>query len=59
GLSPSELRDQIMTLNTTLYSPQAGAWEPKALRSAFHAFLSKKQKTQKTPDSILEPLYKT
>ncbi|MGB5603237.1 MAG: BatD family protein [Gammaproteobacteria bacterium] len=58
-LSPVDLRHQIMTLNTTLYSPQAGAWEPKALRSAFHAFLSQKQKTQKTPDSILEPLYKS
>jgi hypothetical protein len=57
--SPAELSTQITALNSALYSPHAGNWEPKALRSAFHAFISQKHKTAKTPDSILEPLYKT
>jgi len=57
--SPAELSTQITALNSALYSPHAGNWEPKAMRSAFHAFISQKHKTAKTPDSILEPLYKT
>ena len=57
--SPAELSTQITALNSALYSPHAGNWEPNALRSAFHAFISQKHKTAKTPDSILEPLYKT
>jgi hypothetical protein len=59
NVSPAELSTQITALNSALYSPHAGNWEPKALRSAFHAFISQKHKTAKTPDSILEPLYKT
>jgi hypothetical protein len=57
--SPTGLRDQILALNSALYSRQTGDWQPKALLSAFHGFLSKKQKTKKRPDSILQPLYKT
>jgi len=57
--SPAELSTQITALNSALYSPHADNWEPKALRSAFHAFISHKRKTAKTQDSILEPLYKT
>ena len=57
--SPAELRTRINALNSALYSPHADNWEPKALRSAFHAFISDKRKTAKTPDTILEPLYKT
>jgi hypothetical protein len=57
--SPPELSTQIMALNSALYSPHAVNWEPKALRSAFHAFISQKHKTTKTTDTILEPLYKT
>jgi hypothetical protein len=57
--SPAELSTQITALNRALYSPHADNWEPKALRSAFHAFISQKHKTPKTRDSILEPLYKT
>ena len=57
--SPAELSAQINALNSALYSPHADNWEPGALRSAFHAFISNKRKTAKTQDSILEPLYKT
>jgi len=57
--SPAELSTQITALNRALYSPHAGNWEPKALRSAFHAFISQKHKTAKKQDPILEPLYKT
>jgi len=59
SISPTELATQIDALNSTLYSPQGSAWEPRALLSAFHTFISQKQKTQKARDSILEPLYKT
>jgi len=57
--SSAELSTQINALNSALYSPHADNWEPKALRSAFHAFISNKRKTPKTQESILEPLYKT
>ena len=55
----AELSTQINVLNSALYSPHSDQWEPKALRSAFHTFLSRKHKSAKTQDSILEPLYKT
>jgi len=58
-VSSAELSTQINALNSALYSPHADQWEPKALRSAFHAFLANKRKPAKTQDSILEPLYKT
>ncbi|MBT8126474.1 MAG: BatD family protein [Gammaproteobacteria bacterium] len=58
-LSPPALRNQILALNTALYSRQVSTWEPKALLAAFHAFLATRQKTEKTPDSVLQPLYKT
>lgn len=56
---PDELGHQIAALNSTLYSAHSDRWEPKALLSAFHAFISRKRKRIKTRDSILEPLYKT
>ena len=59
NISSTELASRIQALNSTLYSTQGETWEPKALLSAFHAFISQKQKTQKAPDSVLEPLYKT
>ena len=58
-VSSAELSTQVNALNSALYSPHADQWEPKALRSAFHAFLANKRKSAKTQDSILEPLYKT
>jgi hypothetical protein len=58
-LSPAELREQIMALNSSLYSERDAEWEPKALRAAFYAFLSKKLVKKQTPASVLEPLYKT
>ena len=57
--SPPDLREQVHALNSALYSPHAPDWDPAALRSAFQAFNSQKQKKAKTADSILEPLYKT
>ncbi len=59
NVSPAELAKQINELNSALYSPHAGNWQPKALRSAFRAFISSKRKTTKIRDSLLEPLYKT
>ncbi len=58
-LSPPALRNQLLALNTALYGRQADAWEPKALLAAFHAFLSTRQQREITPDSVLQPLYKT
>ena len=58
-LSPPALRDQVLALNTALYSRKVDAWEPKALLAAFHAFLSTRQTRGKTPDSVLQPLFKT
>jgi len=58
-VSSAELSTQVNALNCALYSPHSDQWEPKAMRSAFHAFLSRKHKSAKTQDSILEPLYKT
>ena len=57
--SSAELRTQLHALNSALYSPHAETWEPKSLLSAFHGFISQKRKSAKTPESILEPLYKT
>jgi len=57
--STGELSIQVTVLNSALYSPHATDWDPKALRSAFHAFISQKRKTTNIQDSILEPLYKT
>jgi hypothetical protein len=54
-----ELGSEINALNRALYSPQGSTWDPKALRSAFHAFIAKKQKSPKAADSLLQPLYKT
>jgi len=59
NISPAELGTQINALNSALYSPHTDNWQPKALRSAFHAFISNKRKTAKKQDSLLEPLYKT
>ena len=59
NVSPAELSTQINALNSALYSPHTDNWQPQALRSAFHAFISNKRKTTKTQDSLLEPLYKT
>ncbi|UCB55785.1 MAG: protein BatD [Thiotrichales bacterium] len=59
GLCPAELNKQVHLLNATLYSSHHDDWNPKALLSAFHAFIAVKQKKSKPQDSILEPLYKT
>jgi len=59
NVSSAEFSTQINALNSALYSPHTDNWEPKLLRSAFHAFISNKRKTAKMQDSILEPLYKT
>ena len=59
SLCPAELSQQIHRLNATLYTSHDDDWDPKALLSAFHAFISVKQKQAKAQDSILEPLYKT
>ena len=56
---PAELRAEINSLNSSLYSAHHDDWNPKALLSAFHAFISSKPRSAKTQDSILEPLYKT
>ena len=59
NVSTAEMSAQVNALNSALYSPHADKWEPRALLSAFHAFISQKRKSAKTQDSILEPLYKT
>jgi hypothetical protein len=53
------LGTQINALNSALYSAHGDHWDPKALSSAFHAFISTKDKAGKYRESVLEPLYKT
>ena len=57
--SPAGLSTEINALNRTLYSADAGGWDPRALLAAFHAFIAEKPGKIKPHDSILEPLYKT
>ena len=59
SIGSAELGSELNALNRALYSPQGSTWEPKALRSAFHAFIAKKEKSPKAADSLLQPLYKT
>jgi hypothetical protein len=57
--SPTELRTQIYALNSALYSAHGDQWDPKALCSAFRAFIAQKHRAEKGGKSVLEPLYKT
>ncbi|MGD8934170.1 MAG: BatD family protein [Gammaproteobacteria bacterium] len=54
-----ELRRQIIALNSALYSAHGDQWDPKALSSAFHSFIATKDRSDKSQESALEPLYKT
>ena len=56
---PQDLRIQINALNNTLYSAHGGDWDAQALLAAFRAFVAARSKTPKSPESVLEPLYKT
>lgn len=56
---PQDLHDQINALNNTLYSAHGGDWDSRALLAAFHGFVAARAKTPKSPESVLEPLYKT
>jgi hypothetical protein len=54
-----ELGTQINALNSVLYSTHGDRWDPKALSSAFRAFIASKEQNAKSRESVLEPLYKT
>ncbi len=59
NISPAELSEQVIALNRALYSAHADNWDPKALCTAFQAFISQKHKAPAAQDTILEPLYKS
>ena len=54
----ARLRDEILELNTALYSQQVSAWQGKKLLQAFNEQRARTQLTKPAKPSGLEPLYK-